>query len=170
MIELYYWFFTGHWPCSLWSSTASSSQLNMRGVFLHVLGDALGSVVVIISALIIWLCEGDWRFYVDPAMRYKPSSYCGNIWILYTRLILHLFFFFLLALQYSKLFRHTMGMKRDNGSKIDIRAIISVDWYKGNYFSRQRIQKVGTFWCVVMAQVSSMVHENFPMVIVSLCI
>ncbi|XP_048731351.2 proton-coupled zinc antiporter SLC30A1-like isoform X2 [Ostrea edulis] len=47
---------------------ASSSQLNMRGVFLHVLGDALGSVIVIISALIIWLCEGDWRFYVDPAM------------------------------------------------------------------------------------------------------
>ncbi|XP_022335136.2 proton-coupled zinc antiporter SLC30A1-like isoform X1 [Crassostrea virginica] len=47
---------------------SSSSQLNMRGVFLHVLGDALGSVVVIISALIIWLCEGDWRFYVDPAM------------------------------------------------------------------------------------------------------
>lgn len=47
---------------------ASSSQLNMRGVFLHVLGDALGSVVVIISALIIWLCEGEWRFYVDPAM------------------------------------------------------------------------------------------------------
>lgn len=47
---------------------ASSSQLNMRGVFLHVLGDALGSVVVIISALIIWLAEGDWRFYVDPAM------------------------------------------------------------------------------------------------------
>ncbi len=40
----------------------------MRGVFLHVLGDALGSVVVIISALIIWLTEGQWRFYVDPAM------------------------------------------------------------------------------------------------------
>jgi zinc transporter 1 len=42
----------------------------MRGVFLHVLGDALGSVIVIISALVIWLCEGDWRFYVDPAMRF----------------------------------------------------------------------------------------------------
>ncbi|XP_071955510.1 uncharacterized protein [Antedon mediterranea] len=47
---------------------ASGTQLNMRGVFLHVLGDALGSVVVIISALIIWLAEGEWRFYVDPAM------------------------------------------------------------------------------------------------------
>ncbi|KAI8784003.1 zinc/cadmium resistance protein [Biomphalaria glabrata] len=47
---------------------ASSNQLNMRGVFLHVLGDALGSVVVIVSALVIWFAEGDWRFYVDPSM------------------------------------------------------------------------------------------------------
>ncbi|GAB1599911.1 zinc transporter 1-like [Argonauta hians] len=46
----------------------SSSQLNMRGVFLHVLGDALGSVIVIISALIILFASGDWRYYVDPAM------------------------------------------------------------------------------------------------------
>lgn len=30
----------------------SSSQLNMRGVFLHVLGDALGSVIVVVNALI----------------------------------------------------------------------------------------------------------------------
>lgn len=29
-----------------------SSQLNMRGVFLHVLGDALGSVIVVVNALI----------------------------------------------------------------------------------------------------------------------
>ncbi|KAI3364198.1 hypothetical protein L3Q82_011017 [Scortum barcoo] len=30
----------------------SSSQLNMRGVFLHVLGDALGSVIVVVNAII----------------------------------------------------------------------------------------------------------------------
>ncbi|KAH9510404.1 hypothetical protein Btru_043084 [Bulinus truncatus] len=47
---------------------ATSNQLNMRGVFLHVLGDALGSVVVIVSALVIMFADGDWRFYVDPAM------------------------------------------------------------------------------------------------------
>uniref|UniRef100_A0ABM0LZT8 Zinc transporter 1-like n=1 Tax=Saccoglossus kowalevskii TaxID=10224 RepID=A0ABM0LZT8_SACKO len=47
---------------------ASSAQLNMRGVFLHVLGDALGSVIVVISALVIWFVEGDWKYYVDPAM------------------------------------------------------------------------------------------------------
>ncbi len=33
----------------------SASNMNMRGVFLHVMADALGSVVVIISALIMWL-------------------------------------------------------------------------------------------------------------------
>lgn len=46
----------------------SSSQMNMRGVFLHVLADALGSVIVIISALIIWLTDWEYRFYVDPAL------------------------------------------------------------------------------------------------------
>lgn len=32
-------------------------QLNMKGVFLHVLGDALGSIVVLISALTIYFAE-----------------------------------------------------------------------------------------------------------------
>jgi cation diffusion facilitator family transporter len=40
----------------------------MRAVYLHVLGDALGSVIVIISALIIKFAKGDWTLYVDPAM------------------------------------------------------------------------------------------------------
>lgn len=46
----------------------SSAQLNMRGVYLHVLGDALGSVIVIISALIIKFASGEWTIYVDPGM------------------------------------------------------------------------------------------------------
>lgn len=29
-----------------------SAQMNMRGAFLHVLSDALGSVIVVISALV----------------------------------------------------------------------------------------------------------------------
>ena len=40
---------------------SSGSQMNMRGVFLHVLGDALGSVIVIISALVIWLTDEKYR-------------------------------------------------------------------------------------------------------------
>jgi len=47
----------------------SGAQLNMHGVFLHVLGDALGSVVVIVSALVIKFVEADWKYKVDPAMR-----------------------------------------------------------------------------------------------------
>lgn len=43
-------------------------DLNMRGVFLHVLGDALGNVGVIATALFIWLTDYSWRFYMDPAI------------------------------------------------------------------------------------------------------
>ncbi|KAJ5675187.1 uncharacterized protein N7477_005121 [Penicillium maclennaniae] len=43
-------------------------DLNMRGVFLHVMGDALGNIGVIVSALIIWLTDYKWRFYVDPGI------------------------------------------------------------------------------------------------------
>ena len=45
-----------------------SHDLNMRGVFLHVMGDALGNIGVISSALIIWLTDYSWRFYSDPAI------------------------------------------------------------------------------------------------------
>lgn len=44
------------------------ADLNMRGVFLHVLGDALGNVGVIATALIIWLTTFEGRFYFDPAI------------------------------------------------------------------------------------------------------
>lgn len=43
-------------------------DLNMRGVFLHVMGDALGNIGVIVSALVIWLTDYSWRFYVDPGI------------------------------------------------------------------------------------------------------
>ena len=46
----------------------SASQLNINGVYLHILGDALGSVIVMISALIIMLAHGAWTLYVDPVM------------------------------------------------------------------------------------------------------
>jgi solute carrier family 30 (zinc transporter), member 1 len=44
----------------------SHGDLNMRGLFLHVMGDALGNIGVIISALIIWKTSFWWRFYADP--------------------------------------------------------------------------------------------------------
>nr|XP_057912608.1 zinc transporter 1a [Doryrhamphus excisus] len=60
---------------------SSSSQLNMRGVFLHVLGDALGSVIVVINALIfifVWQpCEkGD--ICVNPCLHSHVSNHHSN--------------------------------------------------------------------------------------------
>ncbi|XP_043075208.1 zinc transporter 1a [Puntigrus tetrazona] len=46
----------------------TASQLNMRGVFLHVLGDALGSVIVVINAIIFILV---WK----PC---EPGNVCEN--------------------------------------------------------------------------------------------
>lgn len=42
--------------------------MNMRGVYLHILGDALGSVIVIVAALIVKYFDGKWTLYVDPVM------------------------------------------------------------------------------------------------------
>lgn len=46
----------------------SHADMNTRGIFLHVLGDALGNVGVMASALIIWLTSWKFRFYFDPAI------------------------------------------------------------------------------------------------------
>ncbi|OUM55307.1 hypothetical protein BVG19_g4820 [[Candida] boidinii] len=47
-------------------SKSHSKSLNMHGVFLHVLGDALGNVGVMATALFIWKTNFKWRFYTDP--------------------------------------------------------------------------------------------------------
>ncbi|XP_013175340.1 PREDICTED: zinc transporter 1 isoform X2 [Papilio xuthus] len=43
-------------------------HLNMKGVFLHVLSDALGSIIVVCSALVVWLTDWPYKFYIDPAL------------------------------------------------------------------------------------------------------
>ena len=40
--------------------------MNIRGMFLHMIGDALGSIGVLISAFIIEWGRFSWRFYFDP--------------------------------------------------------------------------------------------------------
>ena len=45
-------------------------SMNMRGVFLHVLGDALGNVGVIAAGLFIMLSDAPWRFYSDPLISF----------------------------------------------------------------------------------------------------
>jgi len=46
--------------------TIASGGLNMRGVFLHVMGDALGSIGVIITAIIIKWSKWNKSYYMDP--------------------------------------------------------------------------------------------------------
>eukprot|EP00770_Monocercomonoides_exilis_P005137 MONOS_5111.1-p1 / transcript=MONOS_5111.1 / gene=MONOS_5111 / organism=Monocercomonoides_exilis_PA203 / gene_product=Cation Diffusion Facilitator (CDF) Family Protein / transcript_product=Cation Diffusion Facilitator (CDF) Family Protein / location=Mono_scaffold00145:48376-49743(+) / protein_length=348 / sequence_SO=supercontig / SO=protein_coding / is_pseudo=false len=41
-------------------------NMNIQGMFLHLIGDALGSVGVLISAAIIQWGTFSWRFYFDP--------------------------------------------------------------------------------------------------------
>lgn len=44
-------------------------NLNLHGVFLHVLGDALGSIAATGVGLCIWLIDDSktWKYYLDPA-------------------------------------------------------------------------------------------------------
>ncbi|XP_075125584.1 calcium/manganese antiporter SLC30A10-like [Leptodactylus fuscus] len=48
--------------------------LNIRGVLLHVMGDALGSVVVVVAAVIFYVrplpddAECNWQCYIDPSL------------------------------------------------------------------------------------------------------
>jgi zinc transporter 1 len=42
--------------------------MGMNAMVLHVLGDAMGNVGVIVTALIIWLTDWPWRYYADPAV------------------------------------------------------------------------------------------------------
>ncbi|KAL8285369.1 hypothetical protein RB597_002447 [Gaeumannomyces tritici] len=43
-------------------------DMGMNGMILHVIGDALGNVGVIVTALIIWKTSWEYRFYADPAV------------------------------------------------------------------------------------------------------
>jgi len=48
------------------SKHRKKGNVNIRAVFLHIMADALGSVAVIFSALIIKYVDGGWTLYVDP--------------------------------------------------------------------------------------------------------
>ncbi|OUT21764.1 hypothetical protein CAS74_002738 [Pichia kudriavzevii] len=45
---------------------AHQKSMNMEGVFLHVLGDALGNIGVMASAIFIWKTDYSWKYYFDP--------------------------------------------------------------------------------------------------------
>ncbi|KAJ6444640.1 acetamidase/formamidase [Purpureocillium lavendulum] len=43
-------------------------DLGMLGVLIHVIGDAINNIGVIISAVVIWKAKGEGRYYIDPAI------------------------------------------------------------------------------------------------------
>jgi zinc transporter 1 len=49
-------------------SHGGEGSMNIRAVILHVFGDALGSLGVVVSGLVIWLTPLKWRFYFDPLL------------------------------------------------------------------------------------------------------
>ncbi|KAL2208935.1 cation efflux protein [Sarocladium strictum] len=53
---------------STFTAGHSGRDLGMLGVLIHVIGDAINNVGVIIAALIIWRAEGHARYYADPAV------------------------------------------------------------------------------------------------------
>jgi zinc transporter 1 len=40
----------------------------MMGVLIHVLGDAMNNIGVIIAALVIWKADYEGKYYADPAV------------------------------------------------------------------------------------------------------
>ena len=62
----------------------SAGELNMKGVFLHVLGDAVGSVVVVISALVMFFYNNcpqtpnDSATNLDNCQIHQDATLCGD--------------------------------------------------------------------------------------------
>lgn len=48
--------------------TKKKRNINIRGLWLHIIGDILGSVVVIISSSTIKYSDAGFRFYMDPSV------------------------------------------------------------------------------------------------------
>ncbi|KAF6274786.1 solute carrier family 30 member 10 [Rhinolophus ferrumequinum] len=61
-------------PEEMMKREKKSEALNIRGVLLHVMGDALGSVVVVITAIIFYVLPLEqedpcnWQCYIDPSL------------------------------------------------------------------------------------------------------
>ncbi|XP_006894652.1 PREDICTED: zinc transporter 10 [Elephantulus edwardii] len=61
-------------PEEMMKKEKKSAALNIRGVLLHVMGDALGSVVVVITAIIFYVhplsrdAPCNWQCYIDPSL------------------------------------------------------------------------------------------------------
>ena len=60
------------------SAHAHGGNMNMTGVFLHVLGDAIGNVGVIATGMFIFYTSYSWRSYADPIISFVISGIIFN--------------------------------------------------------------------------------------------
>ena len=58
----------GHRHPSISRPRKKGHDLGVLGVLIHVIGDAINNIGVIISALVIWLAHYPGRFYADPGV------------------------------------------------------------------------------------------------------
>jgi zinc transporter 1 len=47
---------------------SKKKSVNTRGLWLHIIGDILGSLVVIISSITIKFATGNFKYYIDPSV------------------------------------------------------------------------------------------------------
>ncbi len=64
----------------------------MHGVFLHILGDAFGSIIVIINAVVNWKVDNEGlRKYLDPSLRLRNTTLwfsCDEVFYMVSVLVL----------------------------------------------------------------------------------
>lgn len=58
----------GHRHPSISRPKKKDHDLGVLGVLIHVIGDAINNIGVIISALVIWLADYPGRYYADPGV------------------------------------------------------------------------------------------------------
>ena len=52
-----------------WHQAVSAPhELNIRGVYLHILQHVLSSLIVIVNAIVVLLVKADWAAYIDPSI------------------------------------------------------------------------------------------------------
>jgi cation diffusion facilitator family transporter len=55
-------------PTMVKKRKVEAGSMNMHGVFLHLLGDFLGSIAVVVTAVVVWQSEWKGRHYLDPVL------------------------------------------------------------------------------------------------------
>lgn len=72
-------------PSSSGGHGHSHGDMGMNAMILHVIGDALGNLGVIVTALIIWLTDWSGKYYADPAVSLFITAIILNTSIPLTR-------------------------------------------------------------------------------------